>query len=363
MKNLKNKFVKILNKEITSKINMLDLSISLKEAGLLLKSNINTSETIRLLSLTATNRRLKNIFLQIYNSLLNGSQIYEAFKKTNAFDNLFLSLIKSGEYSEQLSDVFLYLSNYYEKKYKLKQKIISILIYPIILLLITIVVLFFLFSNVIPMFLEIFTQSNIKLPQVTISLIKFIGFFKNYYIFIFLFLLIFIFILKFIKRNYKVKLFFGKILFKIPYFKIHYQNFITSIIAKNLTILLKGNVSIIESLNIIKNSLKNVYVKENLENMIKSVNNGNLISESLKGSIVFNFSFISMISIGEQSEKLPDILESATEYYEQKINYSVEKILQYLQPILIVFISMFIAFIVFSVAIPIFDLSNGITIE
>lgn len=70
MKNLKNKFLKILNKELSNKINILDLSISLKEAGLLLKSNINTSETIRLLSLTATNKKLKNIFLQVYNSLL-----------------------------------------------------------------------------------------------------------------------------------------------------------------------------------------------------------------------------------------------------------------------------------------------------
>ena len=70
-----------------------------------------------------------------------------------------------------------------------------------------------------------------------------------------------------------------------------------------------------------------------------------------------------MLAIGESSENLVKILESATEYYDSKINYSVDKILQYLQPLIIVLISLFVAFIVFAIAIPIFDLSNGISIE
>ena len=70
-----------------------------------------------------------------------------------------------------------------------------------------------------------------------------------------------------------------------------------------------------------------------------------------------------MIAIGESSENLVEILESATEYYDSKINYSVDKILQYLQPVIIIIIAAFVAFIVFAIAIPIFDLSNGISIE
>lgn len=363
MKNLKDKILQILNREINFKLNMLDLSIALKEAGLLLKSNINTSEMIRLLSITSPNNKLKNIFKKVYANLLLGFNLSESFEKLKIFDKLFLSLVKSGEVSENLSNVFLYLSNYYEKKYKLKQKIITIMIYPIILLFVTTVVLIFLLNNVVFMFLDIFTQGNIDLPFITILLINFVTFFKNYYLLIIFLILIFILFLKLIKRNYKVKLFFGKILFKIPYFKTHYQNYITSIVAKNLTILLKGNINIIESLNIIKDSMENAFVKKHLEFSIKSISKGNLISDSIKNDTIFNFAFISMLFVGENSENLVDILESATEYYEQKINYSVEKILQYLQPILIILISIFVSFIVFSIAIPIFDLSNGITIQ
>ena len=143
----KEKFFNILNMEIGNKLNLLDLSISLKEAGLLLKSNINTAETINLLSKTSPNKNLKKIFSEVYENLLQGNDLYNSFLKINKFDNLFLALIKSGESSERLAEVFLYLSSYYEKKYKLKQKLISILTYPIILLSVTIVVLIFLLNT------------------------------------------------------------------------------------------------------------------------------------------------------------------------------------------------------------------------
>ena len=143
----------------------------------------------------------------------------------------------------------------------------------------------------------------------------------------------------------------------------HYQNYITSIIVKNFTILLNGNISIVDSLEIIKNSTGNVFIQEHLANAITEIKGGKLISKSLENNIIFNSAFINMIAIGESSENLVEILESATEYYDSKINYSVDKILQYLQPVIIIIIASFVAFIVFAIAIPIFDLSNGISIE
>ena len=111
-------------------------------------------------------------------------------------------------------------------------------------------------------------------------------------------------------------------------------------------------------MEIIKNSTGNVFIKEHIENAILEIKSGKLISKSLEDDLIFNPAFINMLAIGESSENLVEILESATEYYDSKINYSVDKILQYLQPLIIVLISLFVAFIVFAIAIPIFDLSN-----
>lgn len=360
---IKNNICKILNMEIGKKFNLLDLSISLREAGLLLKSNINTVDTIKLLSKTAPNKYLKQIFQNVYTNLTKGLDLFESFNETAKFDTLFLSLIKSGESSEKLSEVFLYLSSYYEKKYKLRQKIISIITYPILLLIITMTVLIFLLNNVVPMFIDIFTESNIDLPKVTAMLIDMSTFLKENYLYIILFIFMVSFLIKFFSKKDLIRRFFGKLIFKIPYINVHYQNYMTSIIAKNLTILLKGNVNIVESFKIINNSIENLYVKDTIENIIDNVVRGNTVSDALNENNIFSQAFINMIEIGESSENLVYILESATEYYEQKINYSVDKILQYLQPVLIVLISLFVAFIVFSIAIPIFDLSNGITIE
>lgn len=189
------------------------------------------------------------------------------------------------------------------------------------------------------------------------------NFIKNNYLYVILGVLIIYVFLKIIFKKYKVRRFYGKLLFKIPYIKTHYQNYITSIIAKNFTILLNGNISIVDSLEIIKNSTGNVFIQEHLANAITEIKGGKSISKSLENNIIFNSAFINMIAIGESSENLVEILESATEYYDSKINYSVDKILQYLQPVIIIIIASFVAFIVFAIAIPIFDLSNGISIE
>ncbi len=84
----------------------------------------------------------------------------------------------------------------------------------------------------------------------------------------------------------------------------HYQNYITSIIVKNFTILLNGNISIVDSLEIIKNSTGNVFIQEHLANAITEIKGGKLISKSLENNIIFNSAFINMIAIGESSENL-----------------------------------------------------------
>lgn len=362
MENRKSKIVEVLNTDLSRKLNYLDLSISFKELALLLKSDITTAESVRILTTTAPNGKLQKIFQQIYDDLLRGNDLSASFENTGKFDEFLITLIKSGENSEKLYEVLIYLSEYYEKKYRIKQKIISIMTYPIILIVITIMVLTFLLINVIPMFVEIFEDGSMELPQITKILIYIVEFLQSYYIFMIIGFLFFGFIILFLRKIYSIRLFFSKILFTFPYIKNHYRNFITSVVARNLTVLLQGNVNIIEGLEILKNSSKNLYLINHIEYSIKRIESGDSISEALKNPKIFNDAFINMIKVGEDSEKIVEILRGATDYYDQKINYSIDKILQMLQPFIIVIIATFIAFIVFAIAIPIFDLSNGINV-
>lgn len=362
MKNFKRKVIEFLNTDLSRKLNLLDLSISFKELALLLKSNLTISDSIKILTTTAPSVKLQKIFSDIHSSLLDGDDLHIAFENTKKFDEFFITLLKAGESSEKLFEVFSYLSDYYEKKHKLKNKIIGILTYPLILIFVTLIVLIFLMFNVIPMFVSIFEDSDVELPMVTKILIGIISFLENYYIFIILFLLISIILLKVLSKIDRIKLFFGKLVFKIPFFKNHYKNYITSVIARNLTILLQGHINIIESLKIIKNSSKNLFLKKHIESATIKIKNGNSISDSMRNDDIFNNAFINMLKVGEDSEKLVEILEGATEYYDQKLNYSIDKLLQLLQPSIIILLSIIVAFIVFSIAMPIFDLTNGINI-
>lgn len=354
------KISKILNTDLSKKLNLLDLSISFKELALLLKSNITTAESVNILTTTAPSTKLQNIFKEIYRGLLNGNNLYTSFENTKKFDKFLITLIKSGENSENLYEVFIYLSDYYEKKYRLNQKIVSILAYPIVLIFVTFSVLIFLLTNVIPMFIDIFEESSVELPSITRNLILIVRFLERNYINISVFLVIFVILILILRKTEKFRMVTSKFLFNIPYIKKHYQNYITSIVARNLTILLSGNINVVDSLEIIKDSNRNLYLKKHIENSIVKIKSGNSISSSLGNSKIFNNAFINMIKVGEDSEKIVEILKGATEYYDQKISFSIDKMLQMLQPIIILIISSFVAFIVFSIAIPMFDLSNSI---
>ncbi len=141
---------------------------------------------------------------------------------------------------------------------------------------------------------------------------------------------------------------------KFRILNIEYQ--ITSL----LYILKKGDVDIIESINIIKNSFKNLYLREILLNVENSLKLGNSLSFSLEKENVFTKLFIAMIKVGEDSGDMTSSLKKASYYYANEYIYRLKRISSLAEPFLILFMALIVGFVVFSVAIPMFDSVNTI---
>lgn len=360
-----NKFDKLrafLNKDIgIKKINSNILSLFLKQLSLLIDSSVSIYDSLLIIIDQSLDKKLNKALVNISLSLKRGDGAYESFlKEEKAFGSIITAFIRSGDASGKMPEILDELSGYLTEESKNKNKIIEALIYPIILLVVTIFVVILILTKVLPTFIEVFEDNGARLPRSTRILLSTSSFIsKNglYLIFIFLFFIFLIFLLR-KREDYRFKI--DKFLFNSIFFKkfrmINIEYKMTSL----LFILKKGDVDIIESVNIIKKSFKNLYLRYILDKVQYSLELGNSLSDSLENKNVFTKLFIAMIRVGEDSGDMVDSLRKSKDYYANEYIYRLKRLSSMAEPFLILFMALLVGFVVFSVAIPMFDSVNNV---
>lgn len=349
----------ILFKPIYIKANKKHLSIFLSQLGALISSGIVPSKAIYILKdqqeIKSLNYSLNNIYIDIN----NGEMLSSAFSKYRVYDDFFIAMLKTGEESGKLGDICSRLSEYYENEDSTNKKIKSAMMYPIILLITTVVVLIFIFKNVMPVYISLFESSNMVLPVLTKILIKisvFIG--DNFLLLVLVFIsLIAIYILGRKNNGFKKKIDYIKM--KFPVIGKNYIKILTSRLSRAMAISYSSGVNFIESLKIIANGINNLYFKEKLLESIRDIVEGYSISQSFDNTNILPQLFNSMVEVGEETGKLGGILEITSDYYKKESDYAIEYLLKLFEPIMIIVMAIFVGLIVIAIALPMFDLVNS----
>jgi hypothetical protein len=358
----KNKIKDVLHKDISStKINSRILSLFLKQLSLLLSSGIGLDKSLYIIEKQNLDNKLTKALASINKDLDSGYSIYEAFyNNKKSFDPLIIAFIKSGDESGKMAEILDELSFYIEEDSKNKTAFKQALIYPIILLLVCIAIVGLLVNFVLPTFQEVFDSSGQSLPKATIILINIANFFKDYGLVFMIFIVVIVISIFILRKDEVIRFKLDKFNFlKLPFssfrrLKLEYQ--FTSL----LYILRRGDINIVSSLYIIKDSFTNTYIKMIIDELIIDLKNGYNLSSSLANKNIFFPLFLSMIKIGEDSGNLIESLKKSSEYYANDYIYKLRRMSQVAEPAIIIFMSLIVAFVVFSVAIPIFDSVNNI---
>ena len=359
-----NKLKAILYKDIGIKrINSNILSLFLKQLSLLINSSVSIYDSIMIIIDQRLDKKLNKALVNISLDLKNGNGAYEAFsKEEKSFGPVITAFIKSGDASGKMSEILDELSTYLNEESKNKNKIKEALIYPIILLIVTIVVVVIILTKVLPTFIEVFKDNGTELPKPTKILLLISSFINKNGLNILILVFILILSITTLRKKEKYKFIIDKAIFNSIFLKkfrilnIEYQ--ITSL----LFILKKGDVDIIESIEIIKNSFNNLYLKSILNKVIHSLQLGNSLSDSLNNEKVFTKLFIAMIKVGEDSGEMTRSLKKASDYYANEYIYRLKRASSMAEPFLILFMALIVGFVVFSVTIPMFDSVNNINI-
>jgi general secretion pathway protein F len=351
-----------LNLSIGSrKIPNAKLAQETRQFATLVNAGIPIVEALQILGEQSSYTPLKKILIQVREQVEDGSSLAVAMGKfPRAFPRLYVNMITSGEASGTLDSVLVNLANHLEEQVELKRKLQSALTYPILILVICVLVIIGLVTFVVPKIVEIFEKEGAVLPLMTRILIAFSRSLTGFWFVYIGLILALILSAKMYYSSPKGRLVVDRLLLRLPLVSSLYQKVYTSRVSSTLSTLLASGVEMLMALEITKNTVGNVHVVKAIDDARDGVREGRNLSKELARSNLFPSLLTQMISVGERSGKLEEMLSKAGAAYKSDVSTSITGLTSLIGPIMIIGLGTFVLGIVISILMPMFSLMDKI---
>jgi len=310
-----------------------------RHLSIALKAGISLVDSLELVRKQTRSGSFKYILQTVIEEVKSGIFLSSALTKyQNIFGELFINIIKIAEASGTLPENLLYLADELKKKADLRKKVKGAMVYPIIVLIMTIVIaagmVFFIFPKILP----IFKNSKVQLPLTTRMLIGLSDLISNYGFWVLVALIAFVVALRLSLKIGSVRRVYHRFLIALPLFGKSIVNFNMANIARTLGILLKSGVQITEALQITANSTANLVYRTHLEAAKEGVQKGEFLSLYFKNHPrAFPMILANMLEVGENTGNLTENLVYLAEYYESEVDDFVKNLSNTLEPLLLLF--------------------------
>lgn len=326
---------------------------AMTEAGLpLLRALETVTSQIR-------SERLALALSDITRDIRGGSTFRDAIAKhTQIFSPFWISLIETGEASGQLTKALEQIALHLEKAGAIQRKVVSALMYPAILMVVASGAILIFTLKIIPTFSSMFKSFGAELPLLTQWVVGFSNFLRTYILLIAVVTgaAVYLFLSYIKTRPGRWQL--DKFLLQMPIMGPVFQGVAAQEFSSNLGTLLKAGVPILHALEIVITTCSNKVVAALIETMRAGVREGKALAEPLAETDLFPPMVSQMLIVGEQTGKLPDMLEEISKYYEEQVSTAVERMTTLLEPIMLVGMGLVIGVLVLSMYLPIFQLTS-----
>lgn len=354
---------KALSTSLFESVTPVDVVFLVRNLAITIKSGLGMVEALDILITDTDKKILKNILINAQSNLKNGqplSKSFEADKKY--FPAVFLGMLRAGEFSGQLDRTFDELGIYLSREYNLIKKIKSALTYPVILFIASLLVVALLLIFVLPRLTKVFQMSGSEIPPITqffVTLSSFLS--HNLIIDTVVFAGIVWFFTGFRKTDLGRKVFY-RILSKIPVAKDLVKRVALVRFARNFGNLIGSGISAVEALELSADSVGNHVYRRIILESADEIKNGVSISKTFaKYPDLFPNILTSLMTVGEKTGTLGQILISFSDFYEDDVDNKLKDLTALLEPLLLLFMGLFVGAIALSILLPIYQLVGKFT--
>jgi type IV pilus assembly protein PilC len=342
------------------RINFSDIVNFTRQIAIMINAGLTLIESLDILKKQTTKESLKKMIIDIDQEIKAGNSFSTALKKhSQHFSHLYISLVRSGEASGKLAEILLKLAENLEKEREFKGKIKSALIYPVIIIIAMLGVMFIMITFVLPRLLNLYKDFNIDLPATTKFLIFVSSFMTKFWPIILGGIFLFTVIIKNYLRTKEGKLFYDSTVLKLPMISNVIKISSLVDITRTLSILIGAGVSILESLNIVRETSENLVYQKAFENIYKKVEKGVSLGTAMEEEEIFPPILVQMTQVGEQTGHLDDTLGRISRYFEMESELAVKTMTTLIEPAILVFLGVGVGFLVMSVITPIYNLTSS----
>ena len=345
---------KVSNKEVV---------ILSRQVATLFEAQVSALKAFTMLAENAENKFLGLKLSQITDDLKAGTSISGALSRhPDVFSNFYLNMVKVGEETGKLNQIFSSLAQYLDRQYALTSKTKNALIYPVFVVITFCVVMVLMFVLVIPKLSEIILQSGQEVPIYTKIIISISEVFVNYGLFFLIFLIILGVWAWRASLTEQGKVYVDKTRLSIPYVGHLYKQLYLSRVADNLDIMLTSGIQIIRAIDITSEVVGSYVYRDILKEVADGVKSGQSLSSTFeKHPIEIPSIVVQMIKVGEETGSLGNILGTLTAFYRREVDDAVDTLVGLIEPVMIVVLGLGVGILLVSILMPIYNLAGGIT--
>ena len=342
-----------------NKVKIPHLILFTRQLAAMLRAGLPITQSLSTLSEQTQSTPLKKAIENIRRDIEKGSNFADALSRyPDIFSDLYVSTIRVGEETGNMEEILDRIAGFLEREMDIKARVKGALLYPVVLLVVASGLITFLVTYVLPKFRKVFYSANVPLPLPTHLMFKLSEFVQNYWygILIFTFIAIFGFYMAY--RNKKTRYIIDSFKLKLLLFGPLLRKVGVSRFARSLETLVRSGVDLGRSFQVIKGSIGNLVLERVMDKVRENVMRGGSINEPLRRSKEFPPMVSQMISVGEETGNMENMLREVSESYDREVDFTIKMLTSILEPLLLVVMGGIVLFIALSLYLPLFKMAK-----
>ena len=348
----------------TGKVPGKTLTVFTRQLSTLISAGLPLLRSLRTLGKQEKDANLKKIMLGLSESVEGGTTFSEALSQhPKAFNKLYVNMVKAGELGGVLEIVLTRLAEFAEKSQRIKGKVTSAMVYPLVVLTIAVGIVTFLMLFIVPKFEAIFKDmlGGRPLPFITQMIMDLSRFIQGNFILIAVAIIVAVVAARFAMKMPGVAAAVDNYKLKIPLFGDMLTKTSVARFSRTLGTLVSSGVPILQALNITRDTAGNLRVSKAVESIHDNVKEGESMVTPMEASGIFPPMVVSMVQVGEETGQLPDMLTKVADVFEEEVDNAVSGLTSLLEPVMIVLLALVVGTIVVALFLPLITIIQDLT--
>lgn len=357
----------MLNKEISvgslfkKKVKVRDLSLFCRQFVSLHRAGVTIIESMRMLTEQTENPALREAMQEVSTNVQKGETLANSMRtRPDIFPNLLVHMVSAGEASGSLDIAFERMAVQFEKSDKINSMIKKAMVYPIMVLVVAVVVVIVMLTFVVPTFMSMFADMDIDMPKITLAVIAASDFMQKYWYIVVAIIIAFVVFFRWFKTTPTGEGLLNKAALKLPLFGDLTVKSSSAKFARNLSTMLAAGISMPDAVQIVADTMNNVFYRECMLNAKNDVMQGVPLSQPLEKSGLFPPMVYHMTRIGEETGNIEDMLDTMANYYEEEVETATQSLMAALEPVIIIILAGVCGVIIGSVMAPMAAMYEGL---